>query len=128
MTACRQYELSVPPSANELFRNVPGEGRVKTRAYKQWLNAAGWEIACSGPRQRFGRNAVAVTIRANIKRNRDLDNIIKPTIDLLQSMEVIENDRWVDEIVAKRETASGIPFGEMSVLISAWEGNDEDRR
>jgi Holliday junction resolvase RusA-like endonuclease len=33
-------KLPLPPSANKLFFNVPGKGRVKTRAYKNWRRNA----------------------------------------------------------------------------------------
>lgn len=43
------------------------------------------------------------------KRSRDLDNLIKATLDLLQTNGIIENDRHVCEISAKwdRTIASG---------------------
>ena len=48
------------------------------------------------------RTPVEVTISADIDRRRDLDNVIKPVIDLLQSTGILPDDRWVDSICATR--------------------------
>jgi Holliday junction resolvase RusA-like endonuclease len=87
-------ELPCPPSVNELFWNKPGRGRVKTRVYADWLGHAGWRLR----EQRPGRIAGRVIIVMSIERsnaNADIDNRIKPILDLLVSQHVIDDDRFV---------------------------------
>lgn len=37
-------KITPPPSVNELFRNVPNAGRVRTAAYKKWAVIAKMEL------------------------------------------------------------------------------------
>lgn len=84
--------LTLPPSVNHLWTNVPGKGRVKTLAYKDWVNIAGWEIKsqCGGARTITGPYRMKVEMSAPMM---DLDNAIKPVGDLLQTMNLVTNDR-----------------------------------
>lgn len=89
------YTLTTPPSANNLFRNVPGKGRVKTDRYKRWLEAAAWEVRLqhTGPALE-GPTAVSITLKRPSK-NSDLDNRAKGPIDALQAGGAIANDKQV---------------------------------
>ncbi len=44
------YRLPAPPSVNNLFRNVPGKGRVRSSEYVAWCEAAGWSLRAQGAR------------------------------------------------------------------------------
>ena len=83
--------LPVPPSVNGLYRNVQGRGRVKTKRYMEWINAAGWALLESRPRKHNGAVSVHVLIEEP-KRARDIDNILKPLLDLLTTHRVISDD------------------------------------
>ncbi|WP_423415544.1 RusA family crossover junction endodeoxyribonuclease [Hyphomicrobium sp. B1] len=88
--------LPLPPSANALFANIRGHGRVRTYAYRKWSDVAGWTIRVERPRKFLG--PVSIEIRAGIpRRRRDLDNLAKPVIDALVSFDVIVDDS--DQIV-----------------------------
>jgi Holliday junction resolvase RusA-like endonuclease len=108
------FKIPVPPSINAAYRNVSAServrfiekngvrplGRVKTVAYRSWLNEAGWRI-----RQQNVGQCVAycgINISVPLKRNRDLDNIIKLILDLLVEMNVLIDDSQVDEIHVHR--------------------------
>jgi len=101
MTFC----LPAPPSANSLFRNVPGVGRVRTARYKTWAQAAGWALKLDGNKSRTWETIngpVALTIICGARG--DLDNKIKALADLLVSSAVIKDD---DQVVDIRITRGG---------------------
>ncbi len=89
------YTLAVPPSANNLFRNVSGKGRVKTDKYKRWSKAAAWQVRLGhkGPALE-GPTAVSITMKRPNK-NSDLDNRAKGVLDALQAGGAIGNDKQV---------------------------------
>lgn len=86
-----------PPSVNALFANVAGKGRVRTKRYKEWSSAAGWDANGKGSIK--GPFSVAIILSQSHRRsNADLDNRIKPLLDLLQDHGIIENDSMCEEI------------------------------
>lgn len=97
--------LPLPPSANALFANV-ARGRVKTKAYKAWLEEAGWHLkrAWSGlGRPQFGEQPMALEIKIGLKdRTRDLSNCCKAIEDLLVKTLPVPDDRWNDRVVLER--------------------------
>lgn len=92
-----RYELPYPPSVNGLFFNAP-KGRRKTIAYRNWLDAAGWQIVEQGRHSVHGYVSVSVALVKPDKRKRDLDNLMKPVLDLLVEMGVIDDDSLVKRI------------------------------
>ena len=92
--------IPLPPSLNNIFYNRPHGGRGKTTDYKNWRDAAAWEIRSQRPPIIKGEVRVDLTIeRPNAAS--DLDNRIKAVLDSLQAAGVIENDRSVIEIAAR---------------------------
>jgi Holliday junction resolvase RusA-like endonuclease len=88
---------AVPPSANNLHRNVRGKGRAKTERYKGWLNAAGWDVAIAKPK--LMQFPVKVTILINRPNKRsDIDNRNKALIDLLVKHGVLMDDDQVESL------------------------------
>jgi Holliday junction resolvase RusA-like endonuclease len=104
--------LPVPPSVNALYRNVPRRGRVKTRAYRQWLNSAGWEIQLQ--RQGCIGAGFEVEITLPLKTRGDIDNRVKPTLDALTKFGVIRDDRDCRSITVRKGDLS-----EMLVTLRA---------
>ena len=89
------YTIDVPPSTNNLFRNVPGRGRVKTDRYKKWSLSAAWQVKLQhkgAPLE--GPTAISITLKRPNK-NSDLDNRSKGPIDALQAGGAIANDKQV---------------------------------
>jgi len=83
--------LPWPPSVNKAWCNVPGKGRVKTKAYKSWEEAAGWSLRS----QSLAKITSPVTIFYTFGKKSgrfDLSNFIKPIEDLLVSLKVISDD------------------------------------
>lgn len=91
--------VPVPPSVNVLYRNVPGRGRVKTKAYGDWFAAAYRDLR----QQCWDRVPGKVVVSMKVCRLgplADLDNRIKATLDLLVKVKLMDDDRHVVGITA----------------------------
>ena len=84
-----------PPSANRMFlRQMTRRGhRDLTPEYKAWRDEAGWILKM----QITGLETIVTKFRVVIEVPRssriDLDNHLKPILDLAQNMGIISNDR-----------------------------------
>ena len=93
-------DLPYPPSANRLWRTY--RGRVcKSREYKDWLVVAGFAARSQGLTEVVGPYKISINATRPDKRRRDLDNIIKPVSDLMQSIGVIKNDSDCELLTAR---------------------------
>lgn len=101
-----------------MYANISGKGRIKTAAYKRWINAMGWELKLQNPTPLKG--SVAVCIYVHPKMRGDIDNRIKACLDLLVKMGVIEDDKFVYDLAIYR--ADTVDRGFEIVL---WPGKAE---
>ncbi len=87
------YRLPLPPSTNNLFATVRGR-RVKSKEYKAWLQEAGRAVDQQGMYHVLAPVRVHLRIKggAGFSRARDLDNALKPVLDLLVSVCVLAGD------------------------------------
>lgn len=112
--------FAAPPSVNASTRNVEGIGRVKTKAYKDWIKEAGQQILI----QRPGRVAGGFHLTMRVRRaslRRDLDNYAKCAIDLLVSMNVVDDDRHCESInLAWTDEGEGVSV----MLVSAQQASE----
>ena len=105
-----RFTLLQPLSANNLYRNVPGLGRRKTRAYKAWIAEAGWLAkldvgAVPEPLSAPIRMAVSGVERI------DLDNI-KAIPDLCKRLGLIRDDKLISRLEVDR--------GPGPIIVSIW--------
>ena len=107
-------DLPAPPSANALFVVRDGRKR-KTETYRRWRIDAGFMLV--GMPRHQPQTPLRVTIDAAVNRTRDVDNIIKPVIDACQEVGVIPDDRWVDEVLARRVPAGTLEAGWVRVGV-----------
>lgn len=89
--------LPLPPSTNEMyFTRVAGKKvyRVPTQKYEAWRRAA-VRTTAEWPRVDF-KTTWDVTLHVHFARwNRDLDNVIKPVLDLLTGTMGLHDNRVV---------------------------------
>ena len=77
--------LPFPPSANRLWRFVPGlKNPIKSLDYRNWLAAAEAAIPMSARGVVRGRHRIDIAVDRPDRRARDLDNITKPTLDAIK--------------------------------------------
>jgi Holliday junction resolvase RusA-like endonuclease len=92
------FAIDLPPSVNRLWRHSGKRVYLDPR-YVAWKRVAGWQIKATRPgRFPYGTH-VSVTIKAGkAKRARDIDNLGKATLDLVQAVGIIGNDRDVRDL------------------------------
>lgn len=88
----------VPPSLNNAFLNTK-KGRTKSPAYRQWIASAQRDLRRQSGWHVPGRIVVRLFFRKGETRA-DLDNLIKPCLDLLVSAGRIADDRNVVDVRA----------------------------
>ncbi len=98
MTIITIESTAFPPSVNSLFRNVAGKGRVRTKRYKEWSSAAGWDCLRKG--SITGPFTISIILsRKKRRKNADLDNHgTKAILDLLVAHKIIEDDKYAERI------------------------------
>lgn len=95
--------LPWPPSVNRIWRR--GRGRTyRDPKYVAWIKEAGWVVRAAKCRKVLGKFDMTLILIPPDKRLHDADNRIKAVLDLLQSMELIENDSLLRRLeVEKRD-------------------------
>lgn len=95
-----ELTLPYPPSVNRTLRAVGGRV-ILSKRYRDWILDAGRAVGEQVDGQPM-LQAYRLWIDATPpdRRARDLDNIIKPTQDLLKRAGVIEDDRYARLIIA----------------------------
>jgi Holliday junction resolvase RusA-like endonuclease len=86
----------LPPSVNAIWRFTKGGKMYRTREYQTWANAEGWNVSAQMIGQHRFTGPVYITLAMRRRRaNQDGDNYQKGIFDLLESLEVIDNDKNV---------------------------------
>lgn len=98
--------MPFPPSVNRLWRASKTGGVYKSQKYADWAKHAKWAVK-EQIRSKQIKGPFKLTINAvrPDKRQRDLDNLFKATLDCLQASGAITNDsnavwleaRWVEK-------------------------------
>lgn len=91
-----QLDLPKPPSLNNIYANVPGKGRVRSKPYRAWRIKAAQEILIQGRPSMRGRYELEIRYRR--RPNCDLGNLEKAVSDALVHAGVVEDDRHSDRI------------------------------
>lgn len=87
---------NLPPSVNHLYRHTKGGKTYRTKDYLTWINGETWTASAQLRGQHRFVGPVYITLAMKRPRsNADLDNRIKGVLDLLQSIEAIDNDKHV---------------------------------
>ena len=124
------FTVDAPPSANIMYRAVPGKV-LKSAEYRNWLKSAAVDFFQQRGIIAMLDGPTLVTIEAQPKdhRLRDVDNYIKPCLDLLEVVGLIKNDRDVTSIYAYRNAPrSGLHQVTISVqtIGQAPHGNSQN--
>jgi len=87
-----------PPSLNNIYANVSGKGRVKTKRYRTWRAAAGWDVNAAKVEQLSGPVLLDLTVAKPRGTRSDISNRVKAAEDLLVFMNVLVDDSQVQEV------------------------------
>ena len=100
--------MPFPPSTNTYWRSVPGKGVLISEKGRQYRSAV-QALAAAQKWPKFGQSRVKVAIDAWMpdKRRRDLDNLLKATLDALTHAGVWEDDSQIDALTITRAPLVG---------------------
>jgi crossover junction endodeoxyribonuclease RusA len=90
-----------PPSANAIWRAVPGRGVIKSALYRTWLIDQTLKLHLQTGDRVEGHYHIHFKIQRKDKRRRDLDNLLKPLHDLIVAAGLVDDDSLCDRIVAE---------------------------
>lgn len=93
------FTIPVPPSVNNIFRNLPGRGRVKTHDYNDWQAFALTHIRQQAVAPVSGRVVVTFGVE-RASNTADIDNRIKAMLDTIVEAGIIEDDKLVTAFAA----------------------------
>lgn len=113
-------ELPTPISANHLFANVPGRGRVKTKAYENWQSTAALTIVATVRADRRIGGKVAVSIELPATCRLDIDNAVKPILDALVRSRRIDDDRNVARLEVTRGGTGDLTVVTVAAFEQIW--------
>lgn len=106
-------DIPMPPSANAIYERK-GRHLTRSKAYRQWLGEATWFLLFQ--RNRYIRRHTKITHNVEVevrayrqKDTPDLDNILKPIMDLLVHTDTIKDDKQVVAINARWSEDGGAP-------------------
>jgi len=91
------FTIPTPPSANALFKNVKGIGRVKAKHYDDFVRMAVTAIRRQSIPPLTGR-VVAIFGVERMSDRADIDNRLKAMLDAIVEAGTIEDDRFVTAI------------------------------
>ena len=111
--------LGWPPSVNHLYQNRRNGGRFRTAKARQY------EIDCKKTIHDYGKGSVDPDARFSVsivayppdRRRRDIDNLLKPILDAIQSAKVITDDSQIDQLAIRRSA----PTKGGSIVVSVEE-------
>lgn len=103
MMSPQSFHVDWPPTANLMWRHSRGQNYLSAR-YKQWKKDAGWQLKAQHARSIVGPVSITILLCKPTKQAIDLDNRVKPLLDLLVNCGVIEddNDSVIHEIHVKK--------------------------
>jgi len=97
-----RFQFEFPPSTNNLFIPFKGKGLIKNKGYRTWQDANAWII-----RQQIGLVKIEGQFEIHFvferpdRRKRDLDNLIKASLDCIVNARVIDDDFLCQKLTAE---------------------------
>jgi crossover junction endodeoxyribonuclease RusA len=115
----QSFIVGWPPGTNQIWRAYKGRNILAAR-YRAWRDLAGKQLLLQRARPISGPVSVKVELVCPQKRSFDLDNRVKPLLDLLVEHGIIDGDAvGTIKIITVSE---GEGFVGAKVSISAWDG------
>jgi Holliday junction resolvase RusA-like endonuclease len=117
----RAFDMPYPPSANRLWRAVPGKGVLKSGHYRAWLAEALALLRAQRPGLVPGSYRLTIIATRPDLRARDLDNLAKPISDALKQAGVIEDDSKAASILLQWSESLPVKGGQIRIVVEAAE-------
>lgn len=98
-------ELPWPPSVNHYWRSVPGRGVLVSAEGRQYRQDVQMQVLIQRAAKKFaGRLRVTVIALPPDKRKRDLDNLLKSSLDAMTHAGVWMDDSQIDDLRICRQS------------------------
>lgn len=107
--------LPYPPSVNRYWLHTRTGQTYLSREGREFREAVVGELL--GQAKLNGRLTVSIALYPRDRRQRDIDNGIKPTLDALQHGRLFENDSQVKRLLVEMHDDEPVKGGEMVVQI-----------
>jgi Holliday junction resolvase RusA-like endonuclease len=113
-----KLDITVGPSTNNLYSNLPGIGRVKSKAFKKWAKVAMLEMMAQR-KLPLPVPPVCLTLSVPDSDGKgDISNRVKAVEDLLVKMGFIPEDN--DKIIRKLVVEVGAPKGRCLIELTEY--------
>ena len=115
-----KLDLPLPPSTNAIWRSL-GKRVVRSRRYREWLDEAdALTLFTRAKHSRIdGAFEVEIVLDAS-RRAGDLDNRLKPILDYLQRLGIVQDDALCQRLTASWGTA------EHGCRVRVWAVDERD--
>jgi len=107
-------EVPMPPSVNQNTR-FGKHGAYSSPKYKDWQKEVGKIFMAAKAQELPPPYKISYEVGRPDKRQRDIDNLIKPLNDALQRAGILTNDSLVDEIFIKWDNLT--PKGMVAIHV-----------
>lgn len=105
-TEALRIELPWPPSANSIWRRSGRRMHLSAKALRYHADVMAAVLAVRADRKLAGRICVSLAAYPPDRRKRDIDNLVKPTLDALTKAGVWLDDEQVEELTIRRLNVS----------------------
>jgi Holliday junction resolvase RusA-like endonuclease len=114
------YLSARPPSTNNIYVNVPGKGRMKSRDYRNWQTSQGWEIITQRPKKFYTPVHLIITAAPSKRSKEDASNLTKPIEDLLVQQGILPDDgrKYVTGVTSQWATRPLLRGSACVIIIS----------
>lgn len=102
--------LPWPPTVNTYYRNVQGKTLISAAGRTYRAAVADQVLLQRGAKQLSGRLEVSIVAHVPDRRRRDLDNLLKATLDSLTNAGVWLDDEQIDCLSIKRGPIGGMLY------------------
>ena len=112
--------LPLPPSVNH-YKKISINGvPYSIKAYRAWKNEAGWLLKSQMMKVAHKKLIDDVTVAIVFERRGDLDNRVKPLLDLLVECGVMQDDKQVIRLLVEFGPIKGCEVS-VDAFTGPWE-------
>ena len=114
-----ELTLPFPPTVNTYYRNIAGKTLISAKGREYRAAVADQVLIQRGAKLLAGRLSVTIVAHVPDKRRRDLDNLLKSTLDSLTHAGCWIDDSQVDSLTITRGPIGGMLKVSIRTIVAA---------